>query len=100
MTCTVIASDPGREFAFTVAGPGGKTINTWRYQPGPGPQGTEVTESFELSDTLLTCMYWTLAGRALAHQPGRHACHRGEDQGGRRIRGFFRLAGRTGSAPG
>jgi Polyketide cyclase / dehydrase and lipid transport len=61
---TVIASDPGREFAFTVAGPGGKTINTWRYQLDPDPEGTDVTESFELSDTLLTRLYWTLAGRA------------------------------------
>ena len=60
----MIASDPGREFAFTVAGPGGKTINTWRCQPGPGPEGTDVTESFELSDTLLTRLYWTFAGRA------------------------------------
>jgi hypothetical protein len=62
--CTVIASDPGREFAFTVAGLGGKTINTWRYQLDPDPEGTDVTESFELSDTLLTRLYWTLAGRA------------------------------------
>jgi hypothetical protein len=58
----VIASDPGREFAFTVAGPGGQTINTWRYQLDPDREGTDVTDSFELSDTLLTRLYWTLAG--------------------------------------
>ena len=33
--CTVVVSDPGREFAFTVAGPGGATVNTWRYQLAP-----------------------------------------------------------------
>src|SRR5579871_321125 len=33
--CTVAACVPGREFAFTVAGPGGKTVNTWRYQLEP-----------------------------------------------------------------
>src|SRR5271163_2669285 len=34
--CTVIACDPGREFAFTVAArPGGQTLNTWRYQLEP-----------------------------------------------------------------
>ena len=26
--CTVVACDPGREFAFAVAGPGGMTVNT------------------------------------------------------------------------
>ena len=31
-TCTVTASDPGREFAFAVGGPGGTTVNTWRYR--------------------------------------------------------------------
>jgi uncharacterized protein YndB with AHSA1/START domain len=63
-TCTVIASDPGREFAFSVAGPGGKIWNTWRYEFCPRAEGTDVTESFELSDTLAIRLYWKLAGRA------------------------------------
>jgi hypothetical protein len=63
-TCTVIASDPGREFAFSVAGPGGKMLNTWRYEFCPRAEGTDVTESFELSDTLAIRLYWKLAGRA------------------------------------
>ena len=63
-TCTVIASDPGREFAFTVAGPGGGTLNTWRYELRPRTEGTDVTESFELPDILVTRLYWMLAGRA------------------------------------
>ena len=63
-TCTVIASEPGREFAFTVAGPGGRTLNTWRYELRPGAEGTDVTESFELPDIVVTRLYWMLAGRA------------------------------------
>jgi Polyketide cyclase / dehydrase and lipid transport len=63
-TCTVIASNPGREFAFTVAGPGRTTVNTWRYELRPHAEGTDVTESFELPDRLATRMYWMLAGRA------------------------------------
>ena len=62
--CTVAACDPGREFAFTVAGPGGKTLNTWRYQLEPAAGGTDVTESFELADTLPARLYWKIAGPA------------------------------------
>lgn len=63
-TCTVVASDPGREFAFKVTGPGGATLNTWRYELRQGTDGTDVTESFELPDMLVTRLYWMLAGRA------------------------------------
>jgi Polyketide cyclase / dehydrase and lipid transport len=64
-TCTVVASDPGREFAFTVALPGGKTVvSTWRYHIEPRADGSDVTESFELADTLPNRVYWALAGRA------------------------------------
>ena len=62
--CTVTACVPGREFAFAVAGPGGSTINTWRYQLEPGAGGTDVTESFELADKLPVRLYWMVAGRA------------------------------------
>jgi hypothetical protein len=62
-TCTVIASDPGREFAFTVGGGQAKALNTWRYQLTPGTDGIDVTESFELADTPLLRLYWRLAGR-------------------------------------
>jgi Polyketide cyclase / dehydrase and lipid transport len=61
--CTVVACDPGREFAFSVAA-GGKTVNTWRYRLEPGPGGTDVTESFELTDTPLLRLYWLVAGFA------------------------------------
>jgi hypothetical protein len=62
--CTVTASDPGRVFAFSVGGPGGRTVNTWRYELRPEGAGTDVTESFELPATPATRLYWKLAGRA------------------------------------
>jgi hypothetical protein len=63
-TCTVTASDPRREFAFAVGGPGGTTVDTWRYQLEPAADGTDVTESFELPGTLPIRLYWSVAGRA------------------------------------
>jgi len=63
-TCTVTASEVGREFAFSVGGPGGTTVNTWRYQLEPVADGTDVTESFELPDTLPLRLYWSVAGPA------------------------------------
>jgi uncharacterized protein YndB with AHSA1/START domain len=61
--CTVLASDPGREFAFGV-GNSAKPVNTWRYQLLPAGDGTDVTESFQLADTTPLRVYWTLLGRA------------------------------------
>lgn len=60
--CTVTAADPGRVFAFGVDGPGGKAMNTWRYELEASGDGTDVTESFELSPTLPLRFYWTLLG--------------------------------------
>jgi hypothetical protein len=63
-TCTVTVSDPGREFAFAVNGPGEVIVNTWRYRLEPREDGTDVTESFELPGTLPMRLYWSVAGRA------------------------------------
>ena len=63
-TCKVTASEPGREFAFAVNGPGEVVVNTWRYQLTPSGDGTDVTESFELPGSTLNRLYWRLAGRA------------------------------------
>ncbi len=60
-TCTVSACDPGREFAFGV-GPSDKPMNVWRYQLEPSGEGTDVTESFQLSPTPLLRFYWALFG--------------------------------------
>ena len=60
-TCTVLTSEPGREFAFGV-GPSDKPLNVWRYRLEPADDGTDVTESFELSPTPMLRLYWTLLG--------------------------------------
>ncbi|WP_338772626.1 SRPBCC family protein [Nocardia vulneris] len=62
--CRIIASEPGREFAFTVLGPGGMAINTWTYRFEPVAGGTDVTESFQLHASPPIRLYWLLAGRA------------------------------------
>ena len=62
-TCNVVASEPGREFAFAVGKPG-KELNTWRYRLEPAGGGTDVTESFELKPILPLRLYWALLGWA------------------------------------
>jgi uncharacterized protein YndB with AHSA1/START domain len=62
-TCTVVASEPGREFAFAVL-TGGKPLNVWRYQLEPNGDGTDVTESFQLARTAPLRVYWALLGWA------------------------------------
>ncbi|MGQ0615666.1 MAG: SRPBCC family protein [Acidimicrobiia bacterium] len=62
-TCTVTASTLGREFAFAVMARG-RVVNSWRYQLAPADRGTDVTESFELTDSPVTRVYWRVAGRA------------------------------------
>ena len=60
-TCTVLASDPGREFAFGV-GSKDKPLNVWRYRLEPADGGTDITESFQLANTPLLRLYWVLLG--------------------------------------
>jgi uncharacterized protein YndB with AHSA1/START domain len=60
-TCVVSACDPGREFAFGV-GAEGKPLNVWSYTLAAKDDGTDVTESFELTPTLPLRVYWTLFG--------------------------------------
>jgi uncharacterized protein YndB with AHSA1/START domain len=62
-TCTVLASEPGREFAFGV-GNGERPLNVWRYRLAPAGDGTDVTESFELTRTVGLRIYWALFGWA------------------------------------
>ena len=62
-TCTVIAAEPGREFAFGV-GSAVKPLNTWRYRLDPAGEGTDVTESFELAPTPSLRLYWAVLGWA------------------------------------
>jgi Polyketide cyclase / dehydrase and lipid transport len=62
-TCTVLTSEPGREFGFGV-GPADKPLNVWRYRLEPKGDGTDVTESFELANTPMLRLYWALFGWA------------------------------------
>jgi uncharacterized protein YndB with AHSA1/START domain len=62
-TCTVLASEPGKEFTFGV-GPSDKPLNVWSYTMAPSGDGTDVTESFTLSPTWWLKLYWTLLGWA------------------------------------
>jgi hypothetical protein len=61
-TCTVVASEPGKEFAFAVGPTLEKALNTWRYVIEPKDGGAEVTESFTLKPTALLRVYWALLG--------------------------------------
>ncbi len=60
--CRIVASEPGREFAFVVSA-GDTALNTWRYVFEPDRDGTTVTESFELTDSIGTRIYWAIFGR-------------------------------------
>ena len=72
-TCTVVACEPGREFAFEV-GPEGKALNTWRYVLEPKGDGTDVTESFRLTPKPALRVYWALLGwaRGRTNREGMH----------------------------
>jgi uncharacterized protein YndB with AHSA1/START domain len=61
--CRITECEPGRSFGFEVLGPGDRMVNSWRYDLEASGAGTDVTESFRLADTLLTKVYWALAGR-------------------------------------
>jgi hypothetical protein len=60
-TCTVTASDPGRDFAFGV-GASDKPLNVWSYHLEPASDGTDVTESFALAHTVPLRLYWAVLG--------------------------------------
>jgi uncharacterized protein YndB with AHSA1/START domain len=62
-TCTVRECVPGRAFTFGV-GPSDKPLSIWGYQLEPNGDGTDVTESFDLTPTALLRFYWTVLGWA------------------------------------
>ena len=84
-TCTVLASEPGREFAFGV-GPADKPLNIWRYRLEPAGDGTDVTESFELAQTPRPPpVLGTPRLGPRQDEPQRHAHHARAGQGRRRV---------------
>jgi len=62
-TCTITASEPGREFTFVVGTPE-KHPMTWSYRFEPAGEGTDVTESYQLADQAPLRLYWQLFGKA------------------------------------
>ncbi len=61
-TCRVTACERGREFGFAVLGPGDKPVNNWHYRFTPRDDGTDVTESFRLNNSLPFRVFWMFAG--------------------------------------
>ena len=69
---TLVAMDAARTVAprdvlirdgrIAWVGKPGKALNTWRYELAPAGDGTDVTESFRLTDNLGLKIYWTLWG--------------------------------------
>ncbi|MFN8036982.1 MAG: SRPBCC family protein [Acidimicrobiia bacterium] len=62
-TCVVTECEPGRVFTFGVGRPG-HALNTWGYRLEPAGDGTDVTESFELTRTWWLRLYWAVLGWA------------------------------------
>jgi hypothetical protein len=60
--CRVTACDPGKEFGFEVL-VGDKPVNNWHYLFTPTEAGTDVTESFRMTDSLLTKIFGMLGGQ-------------------------------------
>src|SRR5271155_3270592 len=65
-TCTMLECEPEQKFAFGVSVRGDNIVNTWSYELEPSGEGTNVTESFRLTDTRSSRRYWKVAGRARA----------------------------------
>ena len=57
----MVRSVPGKEFFFGV-GNSDQPLNVWGYRLEPAGDGTDVTESFELTRTPLLRLYWALLG--------------------------------------
>ncbi len=61
--CTVVASDPGQEFSWVVGTPEHHPM-TWGYRLAPADGGTDITEFYDLAETLPLKLYWALFGKA------------------------------------
>jgi uncharacterized protein YndB with AHSA1/START domain len=62
--CRITACAPGRDFAFDVMGPRGKTSVNWSYRFVPVGDETDVTESFILGSSLALRLYAAIAGKS------------------------------------
>lgn len=62
-TCKVLACDVNRVFSFGVV-MGDKVVNTWGYELAASGDGTDVTEFYDLAESLPMKIYWAVAGKA------------------------------------
>jgi Polyketide cyclase / dehydrase and lipid transport len=60
--CRVTACEPGREFGFAVC-VGDRAVNNWHYRFTPTQGGTDVTESFRMSEGLFTTLFGLFGGQ-------------------------------------
>lgn len=61
--CRVTACDPGREFGFEVL-VGDRSVNNWHYAFAPAASGgTDVTESFRMTEGLLATLFGIFGGQ-------------------------------------
>jgi hypothetical protein len=61
-TCRVTACESGREFGFEVL-VGDRPVNNWHYRFATTDGGTDVTESFRMSEGLFTTVFGVLGGQ-------------------------------------
>jgi uncharacterized membrane protein len=61
-TCRVTACEPRREFGFEVL-LGDRAVNNWHYRFEETSGGTDVTESFRMSEGLFTSLFGLLGGQ-------------------------------------
>jgi Polyketide cyclase / dehydrase and lipid transport len=61
-TCQVTACEPGKEFGFAVM-MGDRKVNNWHYAFAPSGAGTDVTESFRMTQGLFTTLFGTFGGQ-------------------------------------
>jgi ligand-binding SRPBCC domain-containing protein len=61
-TCRVTACEPGSEFGFEVL-VGNRPVNNWHYRFTPSGGGTEVTESFRMTEGLMTTLFGLFGGQ-------------------------------------
>jgi hypothetical protein len=62
-TCKVLACEANKVFSFGVLMKD-KVVNTWGYELAASGGGTEVTEFYDLGESLPTKIYWAIAGKA------------------------------------
>jgi hypothetical protein len=60
--CRVTACEPGREFGFEVL-VGDRPVNNWHYRFDPVDGGTDVTESFRMTEGLLATVFGIFGGQ-------------------------------------